>query len=209
MDSVPSLTAHGLECVQVVHRPEGGWIGHDFGRSRSCRSVLLCCCRRQLRATSLERCIGYSNCSSCSNPLPFSGTSLLSLSLSLSESFFLFWLSHLTPFQLDLIRSFVFPRPHLCNNPGTLVLSSRSGLGQHWLEDTHLTLTVIQDNPQSLTLVQNSPQSIRCFFLGLGCVLFGFFFSSFLFTAILNLSLLTFILWSSLNFYYYSGCLKD
>jgi hypothetical protein len=25
----------------------------------------------------------------------------------------------------------------------------------------------------------------------------------------LNLSLLTFILWSSLNFYYYSGCLKD
>ncbi len=165
MDSVPSLTAHGLECVQVVHRPEGGWIGHDFGGSLSCRSVLLCCCRRQLRATSLERCIGYSNCSSCSNPLPFSGTILLSLSLSFSDSFFfLFWLSHLTPFQLDLIRSFVFPRPHLCNNSGTLVLSFRSGLVQHWLEDTHLTLSVIQDDPQSFTLVQNSPLSILCYF---------------------------------------------
>lgn len=39
-------------------------------------------------------------------------------------------LCHLTPFQLDLIRSFHFPKPHLCNNSGTLVLSFRSGLGQ-------------------------------------------------------------------------------
>jgi hypothetical protein len=52
----------------------------------------------------------------------------------------------------------------LCNNSGTLVLSFRSGLVQHWLEDTHLTLSVIQDDPQSFTLVQNSPLSILCYF---------------------------------------------
>ncbi len=88
-DSTPSSLQHGLECVQAVHGPEGVGIGYDIGGFVSCWSILLRCCNHQLHAFSNERRISHSDFSSCSYPLPCSGTMLfLSLSLSLSLSLF-------------------------------------------------------------------------------------------------------------------------